>query len=304
MMERARYMVGVGGWEHGVFDECFYPRPRLGSADKLTFLADYFDSVEVRQTFWDADLGAQDANEWMGAVAGNRSFLFTVKLHASFTHLKSFKPQVTRNVRGMLAEFARRNRLGGLLAQFPYGFTNTSGNRYHLGKIGEIFRGFPVFVELRHESWNQTSTRELLEESGLHPVSADLPRIRQFMPFATTMIGERAYIRLHGRNEKGWLLNGYDTRYDYLYNGREIQELRRRCEALSQKCREVIIICNNTTGGKAIANALQLRAALNESRKVNVPASALEAFPHLDDVTHHRSDGVSLFADEEFREAM
>ena len=303
-MERAHYRVGVGGWEHEVFDECFYPRPKLGSAGKLAFYADYFDTVEVRQTFWDADLGVPDALEWIGAVAGNRSFLFTVKLHQSFTHLKSLKPQVTRNIRAMLSEFAHRGRLGALLAQFPYGFTNTSGNRYHLAKLGEIFRGFPVCVELRHESWHQASTRELLEENGLQSLSADLPRIKQFMPFTTSVIGEQAYIRLHGRNEKGWLLNGYDARYDYLYNGREIQELRRRCEALSTKCREVLILCNNTTGGKAIANALQLRAALSTSRTVNVPEAALRAFPHLADVARHQSDAASLFAGGEYREAM
>ena len=300
----ARYLVGVGGWEHEVYDGCFYPRPKLESTDKLTFLAECFDAVEVRQTFWDADLGAREAREWIAAVGANRSFLFTIKLHASFTHQRLLKAQAARNVRALLSEFAHRNRLGGLLAQFPYGFTNTSGNRYHLLKIGEVFRGFPVFVELRHESWHQTSTRELLEESGLQPVSADMPRIKQFMPFTTTTIGNRGYIRLHGRNEKGWLLNGYDSRYDYLYNGREIQELRRRCEALAQKCHDVIIICNNTTGGKAIANALQLRAALTESRRVNVPDSALRVFPHLDAVARHRNGAVSLFGGEDYREAM
>jgi uncharacterized protein YecE (DUF72 family) len=304
VMNQVRYLVGVGGWEHEVFDECFYPRPKLGSAEKLACIAEFFDTVEVRQTFWDADLGSEEAKEWIGAVAGHRSFLFTVKLHSSFTHQRSLKPRVTRNIRGMLTELGHRGRLGALLAQFPYAFTNTSGNRYHLSKIGEIFRGFPVFVELRHESWHHASTRELLEENSLQPVSADLPRVKQFMPFTTSVSGERAYIRLHGRNEKGWLLNGYDSRYDYLYNGREIQELRRRCEALSQRCREVIIVCNNTTGGKAIASALQLRAALSESRKVNVPEAALRVFPHLSDVARHQADAASLFVAENYREAM
>jgi len=294
------YLIGTGGWEHEVFDECLYPRPKMSTGEKLSFFAGFFDFVEVRQTFWDADLGAREAKDWMEAVAENRSFRFSVKLHASFTHRKETKPGATRLLRGLLQELMRVNRLAGLLAQFPYAFTNTSGNRYHLAKLGEIFRGFPVFVELRHESWGHPSLVNLLGEFGLSPVSADLPRVRQCMPFAVS--GPSAYLRLHGRNEKGWLLNGYDARYDYLYNGREIQELRRRCEAISPKCGEVFVACNNTTGGKAVATALQLRAALN--RPVRVPASAARAFPHLSDLAAASPDDAPLFGASSYREAM
>jgi uncharacterized protein YecE (DUF72 family) len=302
--EAAKYLVGVGGWEHEVFDTCLYPQAKLASPQKLSYYAEYFDIVEVRQAFWDSDLNSHDAQEWIAAVAANRSFQFSVKAHASFTHTREVKPGIARNVRGMLAEFSRHNRLAALLAQFPYSYTNTSANRYHLAKLGEIFRGFPVHVEFRHESWNQGSVLELLNENGLRPVSADLPRIKQFMPFGTAAVPDSAYLRLHGRGEKGWLSNGYDARYDYLYNGREIQELRRRCEALSTKCRQVYVICNNTTGGKAIASALQLRAAMQQSRTVNVPASAVRAFPHLAAVAKHRAGGASLFVGPGYREAM
>ena len=64
--------------------------------------------------------------------------------------------------------------------------------------------------------------------SALSSVHADLPRIKQFPVTFPRPRGERAYFRLHGRNEKGWLLNGYDVRYDYLYNARELRELKRR----------------------------------------------------------------------------
>ena len=302
--ESTRYLVGVGGWEHEEFDECLYPRRKMSSTEKLSYFAQYFDLAEIRQAFWDSDLCAEDGRTWAASVADNRAFKFSVKLHASFTHRKETKPGVTRAIRGLLAELSRQNRLAALLAQFPYSFTNTSGNRYHLAKLGEIFRGFPVHVELRHESWGNPSLPEILEEHGLATVNADLPRVRQFMPFGTAIAGRSAYLRLHGRNEKGWLLNGYDARYDYLYNGREIQELRRRCEALATKCGEVFVVCNNTTGGKAIANALQLRAALHPSRTVSVPASALRAFPHLSDVARVSPRETSLFAEAGYHEAM
>ena len=297
-------LVGISGWEHDVLDSCFYPDRTVSPTEKLSFYARFFDTVETRATFWDDGLGAEDASRWIEAVAGNRSFRFCVKLHSSFTHRKTIKPLVTRNTRAILQELAKHNRLGALLMQFPYAFTNTSSNRFHLLKLAEIFRGFPIHVEFRHDSWNQPSLLTLLEEHTLRPVNADLPRIRQFMPFLTGVLGDEAYMRFHGRNEKGWLLNGMDTRYDYLYNGREIMELRRRFEAVTRSCRKGIVICNNTTGGKGIANALQLKSALKEGKPVPIPHQTLLAFPFLRAIVHLHESETSLFAGESLREAM
>ena len=292
------HRVGIGRWEHEVLDHCFYPQPQMHVADKLRYYAQFFDTVEVRQTFWDDSLNAEDARQWINAIAGSRRFLFNVKLHSSFTHKKETRPGVATYVRSLLQELAKRDRLGALIAQFPFSFTNTSAHRYHLAKLSEIFRGFPIHVELRHASWNQPSLLSFLRDHALHTVSADLPRIGRYMPFITGDVGENGYIRLHGRNEKGWLLNGLDARYDYLYNGREVRELHRRIDGFAATCKQITIICNNTTGGKAVANALQLAAALRESRPLLVPASALRTFPQLHSIsgspehTHPLLDGV------------
>lgn len=296
--------VGLGGWEHEILDHCFYPAHDMRSDEKLAFYAGFFDAVEVRPTFWDERLGPDDARLWIEAVARANTFLFTVKLHSSFTHRKSIRPQLTKNVRGLLQELARGNRLGTLLAQFPYAFTNTSGNRFHLEKLGEVFRGFPVHVELRHGSWHTPELAEMLAENGLSLVSADLPRVRQFMPFTTGVVGETAYLRLHGRNEKGWLLNGFDARYDYLYNGRELREINRRLQALYGQCGRATVIFNNTTGGKAVANAFQLAITLREGKPLAIPPSTLKTFPHLEQIGHSPEAELPLFSKGEYREAM
>jgi len=300
----ARVHFGVGGWEHEVFDETFYPRGGMSSQEKLGYYARFFDCVEVRSTFWDASLTADDAREWAGAVAGIRSFVFHVKLHSAFTHAKTIQTSETNRMRGILHELAHRNRLGTLLVQFPYSFTNTSGNRYHVVKLSELFRGFTLHTEFRHESWNQPSILPLLREHSLQSVSADLPRIKQLMPFIAGHAGDIAYIRLHGRNDRGWLLNGFDTRYDYLYNAREIQELRRRIEALSKNCSDIYVVCNNTTAGKAIANALQLQSATMDGRAVPVPQATLSAFPQLRQIADPKHGQETLFAPLPYREAM
>ena len=296
--------IGIGGWEHEIFDRCFYPAADINGLEKLGRYAQFFETVEVRPTFWDDALTANDAAQWADAVKVNRRFLFSIKVHQSFTHGRELDLQSTRRMRGILQELAKNDRLGAVLMQFPYSFTNTSAHRFHLVKLGQLFSGFPVHVEFRHESWNQAALGSFLADASLCSVAADLPRVKQLMPFTTSVVGETAYVRLHGRNEKGWLLNGMDTRYNYLYNSREMRELVRRVTALSQKCRNMIVIFNNTTGGKAIANAFQLVAALRESKRVLVPHATLMAFPQLQEIASIAETENALLGASPYRQAM
>ncbi|HMK38002.1 MAG TPA: DUF72 domain-containing protein [Bacteroidota bacterium] len=301
--ERAVYRVGTGGWEHEVFDSCFYPQEGASPARKLNFFARYFQTVEVRATFWDDSLTARDAREWIGALRDAPGFLFNIKLHSTFTHRKSLPPDLTRTVRQILQELARHNRLGSLAVQFPYSFTNTGTNRHHVVRIAEVFTGFPLHVEFRHQSWNQEGLVSFLRDHSLGVVGADMPRIRQYMPFITAVSGDTAYLRLHGRNEKGWLLNGYDARYDYQYNTREIREITRRLRGLDGRCRAVTVICNNTTGGKSLPLAFQLMSALREGKPLEIPPRTLSAFPYLRSVAAPESDGTPLL-DDDYRRAI
>jgi uncharacterized protein YecE (DUF72 family) len=298
------YSIGIGGWEHDVLDQCFYPAQRAGSLEKLSYYSGVFDTVEVRATFWDDTLAEEDATKWIQAVRENRRFAFNVKLHSSFTHKKTIRPHLSRNVRGVLHTLLKADRLGTLLMQFPYSFTNTSANRFHLVKLAEVFRGYPVHVEFRHESWNQPSTVDLLSENSLSFAASDLPHVKQLMPYTNAVTNDRAYLRLHGRNEKGWLLNGLDTRYDYLYNDREVREITRRLAVLSRKSSHITVIFNNTTGGKAVANAMQLASVLREGKHVLIPEATLHAFPHLQEIAAVVDAGQTLLGDVGYRRAM
>lgn len=298
------YSIGIGGWEHAVLDECLYSSRRADSLDKLSYYSRVFDTVEVRATFWDDSLSESDATKWVHAVRENRRFTFNVKLHSSFTHKKIIRPHLSRNVRGVLYTLLRTDRLGTLLMQFPYSFTNTSANRYHLVRLAEVFAGYPMRVEFRHESWNQASTWDILQEHSLSLVNADIPHVKQFMPYSPMVIQDHSYLRLHGRNEKGWLLNGLDARYDYLYNERELREIERRLDVLSRKCSHITIIFNNTTGGKAVPNALQLASSLRDGKHVLIPEATLKAFPHLQKIAAVVDAEQTLLGDDGYRKAM
>lgn len=293
-----QYTVGIGGWEHECMDQYLYAGSMEDSSARLRFYARFFDAVEVRSTFWDDTLGIVDALQWIAAVAENKRFRFNIKLHKAFVHGKEIRPERATRMREILHELLKNDRLGAVLVQLPFAFTNTGANRYHLEKLAASFRGFPLYIEFRNESWNDVHfLGSFLRDNQLGIVNADLPRINRFMPFVTDVFGETAYVRLHGRNEKGWLLNGMDTRYDYLYNAKELRELKRRLAALEEKCEKINVIFNNTTGGKAIANALQMMSLLREGKPVLVPQATAVAFPSLLESANAVVDN-GLFADE------
>jgi len=299
-----QFSVGIGGWEHDVLDHCFYPRSGMTSAEKLAFYAEYFSVVEVRATFWDESLGAADAQEWASAVSGRKNFRFSVKLHKAFTHDRAFPAALTKSTNLLLRELARKNRLGAVLLQFPYRFTSTGANRQHLIRLSESFQEYPLFVELRHSSWNTAGLLPFLAEHAMRPVSADMPKVNQYMPFLTGLVGNAAYVRLHGRNEKGWLLNGYDSKYDYLYNGKELAEIRRRTDAMAGRCNQGMIICNNTTGGKAVATGFQIAASLRHGTPPIIPPMAYRMFPLLQDIGRPKETHTSLFDQPDLRTAV
>ena len=309
--------LGIGGWEHEVLDRCFYPRPDLSTTEKLTYYSRFLNAVEARATFWDENLTGSHARGWAEAVSPNKNFLFLVKLHSTFTHKQDIRPKATHNIRNILQELARHNRLGGLLMQFPYSFTNTSNNRFHLARLAKLFRGFPVFVELRHASWDQAGPPSqsaakfgragltgFLHDHNLSPIHADLPRMQQYMPFFTKTAGDTAYLRLHGRNEKGWLTNDLDARYDYLYNSRELVELKRRVENVSRTRTRIFVMFNNTTAGKAIPNVFHHAAQLRGGKRMILPAASIRVFPHLREIGTADSEDNSLFSSAQYRRAM
>ena len=136
-MERSQVFIGTGGWEHDVLDQCLYPQSGMTSNQKLAYYARFFGTTEVRATFWDESIAAADARGLAEAVEGRHDFLFNVKLHKAFTHKRELHSSMAKNNRGVLQELARHNKLGALLLQFPYGFTNTGAGRQHLVKLAE-----------------------------------------------------------------------------------------------------------------------------------------------------------------------
>ena len=78
--------IGMGGWELPPFKKYFYPPKAKKTFRKLEYYSQYFDSIEVNSSFYNASLQPHHSQQWLTDVSGNKEFMFTVKLYRGFTH--------------------------------------------------------------------------------------------------------------------------------------------------------------------------------------------------------------------------
>ena len=77
--------IGPAGWSYPDWAGYVYPSPRPKGFHEATYLAQFFDTIEINTSFY-APLHADHARKWIDRVAANPRFLFTAKLWQRFTH--------------------------------------------------------------------------------------------------------------------------------------------------------------------------------------------------------------------------
>src|SRR6202035_4412121 len=77
--------IGPAGWSYSDWSGYVYPSPRPKGFHEATYLAQFFDTIEINTSFY-APLRADHARQWIDRVAANPRFLFTAKLWQRFTH--------------------------------------------------------------------------------------------------------------------------------------------------------------------------------------------------------------------------
>lgn len=274
---------GPAGWDYQDWEGVVYP-PGLKGTDRLTFLAAFFQAVEINVTFY-RPIAPWLAERWLAAVAEYPEFRFTAKLLNVFSHERRLPEKEVGEFQAGLSPLLQAGRLGVLLAQFPYSFHNTEENRAYLVRLKGAFPGFPLALEVRHRSWQRREVREFLGEVGLDFVNLDQPAVSYSLGRTAWVTGTRGYLRAHGRRRETWFEFGEDRhrRYDYLYTPEELAELAGRVRELLEKAPEVYVIFNNHPRGQAVANALEL-AHLLTGKTWPLPACLLHSFPRLKEV--------------------
>jgi uncharacterized protein YecE (DUF72 family) len=81
-----RIRIGTAGWSYKDWDGIFYPPGMRRRHHPLELIAQCFDVVEINTSFY-GHIKPELAKLWSRKVgAVNPEFLFTAKLHRSFTH--------------------------------------------------------------------------------------------------------------------------------------------------------------------------------------------------------------------------
>lgn len=273
--------VGIAGWAYADWDGRVYPKPRPGSFDPLAYLARYVDLMEVNSTFYALPRPTAVA-AWLTRVQAQPEFCFSAKLHQELTHGSGPTEERVTAFRVALEPLLASPRLRALLAQFPYSFAPGHGAMERVTALRSAFCDVPLLFELRRREWFEPPWAERLRRLDVWCVDLDLPAHARHPGPEPVPGGGLRYMRLHGRNAATWFdpTAGRDQRYDHRYLPGELRDVETRLRAIAALGSETLVVTNNHFQGKAVAAALELKAALAHA-PVAMPATLLETYPDL-----------------------
>jgi uncharacterized protein YecE (DUF72 family) len=295
---QARLRVGPAGWSYPDWSGFVYPSRRPKSFHEATFLAQFFDTIEINTSFYQP-IRPDHAAGWLERVAANPAFLFTAKLWQRFTHETSATMEDERAARAGFDVLREAGKLGAVLLQFPFSFHKSTETVAHLSALLKRFADYPLVVELRHSSWQVQATLDLLREHNAGFCNIDQPIIgNSVTPTAqvTSLIG---YVRFHGRRYDTWFSEDpklpSHERYNYLYSADELNPWIARIQEVQKHTSNTFVVTNNHYQGKAVVNALQLLSILKGS-KLKVPDDLRQHYPQLEQIASEMPEAPTLFA--------
>ena len=281
MLPSPSFRCGPAGWSYTHWDGIVYPTPKPRGFHPLEHLADLFDAVEINASFYQP-LRPEVTRLWLKKVAANPNFLFTAKLHRSFTHERLLDRRSVAGFKEGLWPILRGGRLGCLLMQFPWSFRFTAENRAHLITLRRAFSEFSLAAELRHSSWMADEAVGTLIDYRIGFCNIDQPRHTSTMPPTAYLTSAVGYVRLHGQASRTWQ-DDFSVPADkpavkcYLYSKRELEEWRTRIDKIRSHADRTFVFTNNDGAGMSVVNALQLQGMLGGPMKA--PASLLRSYP-------------------------
>jgi uncharacterized protein YecE (DUF72 family) len=239
--------VGTSGWTYDDWNGIFYP-PGVRGADRLTYYAERFDTVEVNATFY--RFPQQNAiRAWNQRLPEH--FHLVVKGHRSVTHFRKLVD--CDEVLGTFLERVRAlQRLKVILWQLPPSL------HQDLERLEAFLKLLPAdgprqAVEFRHPSWWADDTAALLAARRAAFVAVSHPQL----PADVIPTTDFLYVRWHGLGRE---------LYKYNYSD---QELAAWAERLGPHLagRTLYAFFNNDYDGHALTNAQTLRRLMSPHLK-------------------------------------
>jgi uncharacterized protein YecE (DUF72 family) len=252
--------LGTSGWSYDDWVGPVYPE-NLSKGGWLSFIADQVDALEVNVTYY----RLPDPRMVQGWVARTpEDFIFAVKAHRSLTHER--KEPDFKAYREGLKPLIDSEKLGCILAQFPYSFHANDQNRDYLGQLRQGLQGLEVVIEFRNRGWVSDETFRLLSDLEFGYCAVDQPRFDNLMPPIIKATGKVGYVRFHGRNyEKWWNHDEAWERYNYDYSKDELQEWVPKLKQLAASTQVTMAFANNHWRGKSLETVRLLRELLQDS---------------------------------------
>jgi uncharacterized protein YecE (DUF72 family) len=293
-VEKNKIRVGTASWSDPGFVEFWYPK-KMAAADRLSWYAQHFDTVEVNSTFYSVPEPGMVAR-WCEKTGDG--FIFDVKLHQFFSRHSTpaklfpasmqkkltldkaskvpFNPkteaELWRSFRPALDVLRGFKKLGTLLLQLSPAFSPRKHALDELDSILHLAHDFQVAIELRNRNWCEQQLEQTLRffrERHAIFVNVDAPADSHFtiLPSDVDAItnSETAYLRLHGRDPAAYLKGKtVAERFRYDYSDNEIEEVAQRSKKLAREAKEVHVVFNNNARDYAPHAALRLRKALGQ----------------------------------------
>lgn len=293
MSNSGQIRIGTAGWSYKDWEGVFYP-PGMQHRKQhpLEYVARCFDMVEINTSFY-GHIKPELAKVWARKVGVNPKFVFTAKLHRSFTHsplavmeptsAATIKPseEDERLAREGLDALASTGKLGAVLIQFPLSFKNTPLNREYIEALVFQFKDFPSAIEVRHASWDNPGTLRDFAEKNVAFCNIDQPQLGRSLGPTEHVTSSLGYVRLHGRNYDQWFEPEKSSdRYNYLYKETELIGWKEKIERMAARTAVTYVVTNNHFEAKAGANGLQLKHMLSGQR-VQATQVLLEHYPEL-----------------------
>jgi uncharacterized protein YecE (DUF72 family) len=292
-----KILVGPAGWSYADWSGIVYPARRSREFHEASYLAQYFDTIEINTSFYQPPR-PEVAAQWLERVAANPKFVFTAKLWQKFTHETGATAEDERAVRAGFAPLCAAGRLAAVLMQFPYSFHRTTENEARLTALLQRFADYQMVVEVRHNSWNHPDFYALLEEHGAGFCNIDQPLVGRSLRPSEQWTAPVAYVRLHGRRYDTWFsddpMTPKEERYNYLYSESELEPWADRIRKLASHAPTTFVITNNHFQGKGVVNALQLINLLS-GQKVRVPDPLRHRYHQLETIADAPAEEPTLF---------
>jgi uncharacterized protein YecE (DUF72 family) len=287
-------VVGTSSWADPGFVKHWYPKG-LAARERLPFYAQRFEVVELNSSFY-ATPSRDNVERWNEVTPDG--FRFHVKLHRLLSRHATKPDALPPDLRDGLELNARGNvllndelqkamveravaamqplehvgKLGAFLLQLSPAFRPRDHALDELDPILDGFAPHTVAVEFRYRAWlREKRIKDVFSylsdhEAAFVAVDAPLADHLTIMPPIDTVTSKRlAYVRCHGRNERGYMSGRtVAERFDYDYPDTELEEIADRARALADDADEAHVIFNNNARELAPKAARRFRQLVGQ----------------------------------------